>query len=52
MTREDAATPCRFCQKPIGYDKRFYRSRLSGSMAHAMCLEEAVERNDARVGEW
>jgi len=50
QTREDATAPCRFCQQPVGYDKRFYRSRLSGELAHAMCYEEAIEQNDARVG--
>lgn len=49
-TRADASSPCRFCQKPIGYDVGFYRSRWSGDLAHASCLEDAIERNDARVG--
>lgn len=50
QTREDAGAACRFCAKPIGYGVGFYRSRLSGELAHAICFEEAVERNDARVG--
>ena len=49
-TRADAAFVCRFCQKPIGYGVGFYRARLSGELAHSFCFEEAVERNDARVG--
>ena len=49
-TREQAASPCRFCQKAIGYETRFYRSGFSGDLAHGVCLEEAVEKNDARVG--
>ncbi len=48
--RIESSAPCRFCQKPICYDVRFYRSALSGDLAHATCLEDAVERNDARVG--
>jgi len=36
--------------KPIGYETPFYRARLDGHLAHARCLEEATERNDARVG--
>lgn len=50
QTKQDAAEACRFCQKPIGYDVGFYRARLSGELAHAFCFEDAVERNDARVG--
>jgi hypothetical protein len=50
QTKAEAAAACRFCGKPIGYGVGFYRSRLSGELAHAFCFEEAVERNDARVG--
>jgi hypothetical protein len=50
QTRGDAAAECRFCLKSIGYGVGFYRARLSGELAHAFCLEAAVERNDARVG--
>lgn len=50
QTKSDAATVCRFCQKAIGYGVGFFRSRMSGELAHAFCFEEAVERNDARVG--
>lgn len=49
-TKRDAATPCRFCAKAIGYGVGFYRARMSGELAHAVCFKEAVERNDARVG--
>jgi len=45
-----AQSMCRFCQKAIGWGGRYYRSQLSGDLAHAACLETAVERNDARVG--
>jgi hypothetical protein len=51
QTKRDAFTVCRFCSQSIGYDVRFVRARLSGSLAHESCLESAVERNDARVGE-
>lgn len=50
QTKGDAAATCRFCQKAIGYGVGFYRARLSGELAHAFCFEDAVERNDARVG--
>lgn len=50
QTRRDAVTPCRFCAVPVGYEHSFYRSRLTGELAHAACLEDATERNDARVG--
>lgn len=49
-TRRDASTPCRFCAHAIGFDQAFFRSGLSGEMAHAGCLESAAERNDSRVG--
>lgn len=52
QTKADAATPCRFCGKAIGYGVGFVRARLSGALAHAFCAEEAVERNDARIGEF
>lgn len=52
QTKADAAATCRFCQKSIGYGVGFFRARLSGALAHAFCVEEAVERNDARLGEF
>ena len=45
-----ATSPCRFCENKIGFGVRFVRARFDGCLAHARCLEEAVERNDARVG--
>lgn len=47
--RQDAAALCRICQKPIGYDKRFYRDTdpqgyETSQFVHAVCLEEEVER--------
>jgi hypothetical protein len=51
-TRADAAAPCRFCQKPIGYGDNFFRARLSGALGHGRCVEEAMDRNDARLGEF
>jgi hypothetical protein len=50
QTRSDAAALCRLCQKPIGYGSQFYRSRLTEELAHAVCLEVAIEQNDARAG--
>lgn len=52
QTRDDACTPCRFCTDPIGYGTRYVRARLTGVLAHERCLERAVDRNDARVGEF
>jgi hypothetical protein len=52
QTRQMAAEPCRFCQKAIGYDAGFVRARLTGSLAHVSCADEAVGRNDARLGEF
>lgn len=50
QTKGDALSLCRFCGKTIGYGVGFFRSRLSGVLAHSVCFEEAAERNDARVG--
>jgi hypothetical protein len=47
QTRADAAALCTFCDKPIGYGVGFYRSR--GALAHALCSEAAVDRNDPKV---
>jgi hypothetical protein len=52
QTRADSQVPCRFCGHEIGYGARFIRARLSGALAHEHCVEDAVERNDARVGEF
>ena len=49
-TRAEAASSCRFCSEAIGYGRMFVRARFDGSLAHVVCLEEAVDRNDARVG--
>ena len=51
-TRNTAATACRFCDRPIGYDTAYIRARLSSSLAHEACMYEALDRNDARLGEF
>jgi hypothetical protein len=39
-----AAKVCHFCQKPIGYARRFYGDPdNSKELVHADCLEVAVE---------
>lgn len=45
-----ASALCRFCAKAIGYDTPFFEGRFEDVIAHASCLEQAVEANDARVG--
>ncbi len=44
--RAMAVTICRFCKKPIGYQRRFYNDNehsASGfALIHAVCLEESV----------
>lgn len=50
QTKTDAATQCRFCFQAIGYETRYVRARFDSCLAHEVCLEEAVQRNDARVG--
>lgn len=37
-----AATLCTHCQRPIGFGVRFYDE--SGRLVHALCFEEAIER--------
>lgn len=43
-TREMAATICGLCQKPIGYDRRFYSDTFMGveALYHAPCLEDEI----------
>jgi len=52
QTKADAAAFCVFCGKAIGYGVGFFRARLSDALAHALCLEDAVERNDPWLGEF
>jgi len=40
-----AESICHFCQKPIGYDKRFYME-LDKTLVHAICFEDAVAEVD------
>jgi hypothetical protein len=39
-TRQMANTTCSYCNKKIGYDKRFYDLRERG-LLHAVCAEES-----------
>jgi hypothetical protein len=39
-SRATAEAVCRFCEKPIGYDARFYND---GGYVHAPCLEDSIE---------
>lgn len=47
--RADAAKVCRICQKPIGFERRFYREtgpddKETGSLVHASCLEDEIDQ--------
>mgnify|MGYP001609349465 CR=1 FL=1 len=56
QTREMAAAPCVYCDKPIGYETYFYQHaeqihvqptvgrRLPTGFAHARCLHERIEK--------
>jgi hypothetical protein len=44
-TRLDAASVCRYCKAPIGYEARFYHE--GSELVHAICLEAAVEAEQA-----
>lgn len=39
-SRATASTVCRFCDKPIGYETRFYNE---DGYVHAACLEDSIE---------
>ena len=43
-TRSIAETICRFCDKPIGYDRRFYND---AGYVHASYLEDSIEQERA-----
>jgi hypothetical protein len=46
--RENVAAVCSFCDKPIGYDTRFYQGEPGQSKwVHADCLERAIEAERA-----
>lgn len=43
---------CKYCDKVIGYDRRFYALPVEGKpgqteLAHALCHEEAIEKEQA-----
>jgi len=47
QTREMAKQECRYCRKPIGYDRRFYilpseQNATRGELVHATCHEDAI----------
>jgi len=51
-TRTMAARVCPICEKPIGYDTRFYQHGTLEELTHAVCLEDEVDRearNDSGV---
>jgi len=50
LTRREAARLCHFCGEIIGWDTRFCRAWLGGTITHERCLTDAAGRNDARVG--
>ncbi len=41
QTREMAATNCVRCDRPIGYDRHFYRD--ADGLSHVPCLLQATE---------
>lgn len=43
-TRTIAETVCRYCDKPIGYDRRFYNDE---GYVHSSCSEDAIEQERA-----
>lgn len=49
-TRSMAASPCRICGKPIGYETRFYDGHERG-LTHAICLELQAEQQRRQIRE-
>lgn len=45
-TRSMAGAICPICDKPVGYETRFYHS--TGELVHAACLEDQIEAARAR----
>ena len=43
-TREMAKTKCRICQKPIGYEMRFFQEGSIRELVHEECLEKEIEQ--------
>ena len=43
-TREMAKTNCRICQKPIGYETRFFQEGSMRELVHEECLENELEK--------
>lgn len=48
-TRKQAESACRFCDRPIGYEVRFYvdpehEEQPGRRYVHARCLEEIIEQ--------
>lgn len=47
QTREMAASICRFCNEPIGYEVRFYTDPDNKEhLVHALCLEISISKED------
>lgn len=42
QTREMAQAVCHYCEKPIGYETRFYVD-VDKKLVHAICLETSIE---------
>lgn len=43
--RKSAESLCRFCNKPIGYDVRFYTDPDNDkNFVHALCIEKEYEK--------
>lgn len=43
-SRRIAQSKCAICKKPIGYEKRYYQSKNWTVFEHAICAEEAAEK--------
>ena len=49
-TEQMSEMKCSYCEKPIGYETRFYQTSNHGEpmkLVHATCHEEAIEKERA-----
>lgn len=44
LIRKFATTPCRICEEPIGYNRRFFDSKRDGTVHEACLITELAVR--------
>lgn len=56
MTRRMAKVECRYCETPIGYDRRFFNETTDADplwsvLTHELCVYEAIDAANAHQHE-